>query len=374
MDWFWKKPQPPQHALVFRHGITSDTVRTTAVPAAHYLPSGQIEVDFSYDIPVSDAVQLDPQRPIYLSCDGGKSFQLSPNLPPGLVHANVQDNVGWPTLPVRLPNGTLLLASGFGWENHPCEKEDELRAQGFDVFGREQGNDGPTVAISHRAWKKTSHDNGRTWQFSEIENFPIEFAQMGFYNADGYQLFDGTYVKSGYGAFKSPAGPKQCSFLLSTRDAQTWSVVAIALDDGHGYCEPALAQAPNGDLLCLMRTHEQRDLYLTRSTDNGKTWSPPYDSGLRGSTPWMTRSTDGHLVAVFGRRYSNYFPRTGLWAAVSKDHGQTWNQFPLVDRGTESFQANGTVIPLPDGSCFAVYAYLNGEGIGSVRFHPDYHD
>jgi hypothetical protein len=364
-DWLWASPQPPQHSLVFRHNDAIN--RTTAVPSVHLLPSGQIEVDFAHDIPLSDAIQIDPQRPMYVSDDGGQTWQLSPTTPRGLVQG-CSEGIGWPTTPIQLPNGALITCGAYGWENLPEQRQAELEAQGFYTWISHPG----TVSYSHRAWKNVSRDGGKTWKCSQIHP-NRQFACMNFYNADGQQLLDGSYVKAGYGAFKSPTGPQDCCFFIQTTDAENFSAHAIAFDDGRGYCEPALAQATNGDLLCLMRTRNQRDLFLNRSTDNGKTWSTPYDSGLRGSTPWMTRSTDGYLVAVFGRRGYEYFPQTGLWAGVSKDHGHTWTQFPLVIRGAESFQANGTVIPLPDGSCIATYAFMNGEGIGATRFHPDYH-
>ena len=140
----------------------------------------------------------------------------------------------------------------------------------------------------------------------------------------------------------------------------------------HGFCEPGLAQAANGDVVTIMRTSGQRELWTTISSDSGKTWEKPWDSGLRGSTPWLLTSTDGYLVAFFGRRSFSDFPKTGVWCGVSKDNGRTWKQYPLIIRGVKLVPTQGTAAALPDGSICAVYSFAYGKAIGATRFHPDY--
>ncbi len=249
---------------------------------------------------------------------------------------------------------------------------DRLKAEGCYVFDEDQGNALGVASVSRRAWRGLSHDNGRTWDIQEIQ-FPHFVPHLCLYSFEGLLLDDGAYMAPGYGLLKErlPIGWVS-SHVMRTRDCgRTWDLPMMAEGRDFDFGEPSITQAANGDVVTILRTTGQREIWTTFSSDGGDTWAKTWDSGLRGSTPWICTSADGLLVAVFGRRGYKYFPQTGVWCGVSRDHGRSWTQHPLLVRGSETVPANGMAMALPDGSIYVVYGFLEGKAVGGTRFHPD---
>jgi hypothetical protein len=88
-----------------------------------------------------------------------------------------------------------------------------------------------------------------------------------------------------------------------------------------GPCEADLARAANGDILCAMRSGGQpgassSPCYLSRSADEGQTWSKPQAILKDGVWPNLCLMQNGIIVCVTGR--------PGNWLVFSKDDGHTW--------------------------------------------------
>ncbi|MEJ2616372.1 MAG: sialidase family protein [Ignavibacteriaceae bacterium] len=92
-----------------------------------------------------------------------------------------------------------------------------------------------------------------------------------------------------------------------------------------GFREADLVQAKNGDLLCLMRTGGRNGelvnlfptpLYCSKSTDKGKSWSPPEQIADRGVCPNAVTLENGIIVCTYSR--------PGNWLIFSDDNGSTW--------------------------------------------------
>lgn len=154
--------------------------------------------------------------------------------------------------------------------------------------------------------------------------------------------------------------------------------------------EHSITQAPNGDIVSVIRRGPQVELWSALSSDDGRTWSEPFDTGLRGSTPAVVTTTDGLVVAVYSRRICSReregawgFPRTGMYACVSRDNGRTWDkgrQVAIFDNDWKYVDGYPTATPMPDGSVYTVFVavYLEDESkvedavpaVYGVRFHP----
>jgi hypothetical protein len=120
-----------------------------------------------------------------------------------------------------------------------------------------------------------------------------------------------------------------------------WTVVPAQTQEG--FTEPDLAVAPNGDVICVMRTgsgatfgpHGEdvrmpdengrfygaltifpTPLYASRSSDGGKTWTPPASIADRGCCPSLVTLKNGVMVCVYNR--------PGVWLIFSDDSGKTW--------------------------------------------------
>ena len=93
-----------------------------------------------------------------------------------------------------------------------------------------------------------------------------------------------------------------------------------------GFREADLVQAPNGDLLCMMRSGGRNPvpgtnlfptpLYCSRSTDGGYSWTPPKQIADRGVCPNLVTMNNGIIVCTYSR--------PGNWLIFSDDNGLSW--------------------------------------------------
>jgi len=178
-------------------------------------------------------------------------------------------------------------------------------------------------------------------------------------------LRDGSILAAMYGYFKTDtvlceAFPKEWklykyrTFVLRSRDrGKTWDYLAtVAYDPSIGiesFCEADLLDLPNGEILCFMRTGGSRGkhtpLHLSRSNDDGKTWSKPVPIADRGVWPNACRMQNGVLVCTYGR--------PGNWLAFSLDEGKTWaGHFRFYTGLTSSYNSIEEVEP---GKLLVVY-------------------
>ena len=163
------------------------------------------------------------------------------------------------------------------------------------------------------------------------------------------ELPDGRLLATMYGHFegddvpiphvKSRPGFNKYRTILSESKNQgaSWSLVAtIAYDPSVGqesFCEPALTQLPNGELLCIMRTgYTHHPMYTSRSSDSGRTWSKPVSTGLTGVDPRLITLDNGLIACVYGvKEYDRN--RRERRIMFSRDAGRTWSHNTLVFAG-----------------------------------------
>jgi hypothetical protein len=141
-------------------------------------------------------------------------------------------------------------------------------------------------------------------------------------------LSDGSLLASVRGRFSSDR--KTRTFVVRSTDrGKTWryrSTVAFDLTESdryriQGFSEPDLLVLPSGELLCFMRTGGTYDgrftpLYLSRSIDDGRTWSVADPIADRGVMPKGCAMSNGVLAVIYGR--------PGDWLAFSLDEGHSW--------------------------------------------------
>jgi hypothetical protein len=108
--------------------------------------------------------------------------------------------------------------------------------------------------------------------------------------------------------------------------ASTSGNMRVAAITQEGFNEADLVVAPNGDILCLMRSGGRistptapiyaTPLYQARSKDQGETWSDPVQIAPLGVNPNAIALENGVLVASYSR--------PGAWIMFSTDDGLTW--------------------------------------------------
>ena len=218
-----------------------------------------------------------------------------------------------------------------------------------------------------------SRDGGRSWETRDVD-LPTRMPHIAQYG-ERMVLHDGTFIVPAWGRFDLNREPKYVSSLvLRTADAgDTWHIATVAKALDFDFNETAIAEAANGDLVAVIRTTQQRELWTAVSTDGGGTWSEPRDSGMRGSTPWAVTTPDGLVVAVYIRRSRNDFSHTGAVACVSRDNGHTWesgHELLIHDCGSTTVDGYPSAVALPDGSVFAVYGHPGASALTGTRFGP----
>ena len=151
-------------------------------------------------------------------------------------------------------------------------------------------------------------------RYSIYDIFPIVWW------GDMHVLRDGSAVAGIYPGYRllddGTADPKgNVFFYRSTDNGRSWTIQGRILyqpdlkadpkgNERGGYTEPAYEVLADGSLLCVMRTTDGAGIgpmYLSRSKDDGKSWSKPKAFTPNGVLPKLLRLDNGVLVLASGR-------------------------------------------------------------------------
>ena len=345
------------NVTIGKNTIPGHTILNSQLYVTH---QGEIVVVYPCSVYKSDAVVKSEETFFVLSRDVGLSWEpcKTEDVP----------GIGYSRAAVLPPDGkTRLEAFSYGWENHPESDRDQLEAKGFYIFDEKEGNTPGVLSVCHRVGMNRSRDGGVTWRTSEIK-LPRLMPDLRPHMR-GISLHDGVYLYPMYGRYDIKNEKYVSSLVLRTPDGgDTWDIHTIANGmNGYpgaaatGFNETSLVEAPNGDVVAVMRTLDQIELWTAISKDGGKTWSDPRDSGMRGSVPFCVRTSDGYLVCIHGRREKRIFPDgTGMYAGISNDNGKTWRNICLEDCGVQFVDSYAQAVALADGKVFTVYTAPRG--------------
>jgi len=148
--------------------------------------------------------------------------------------------------------------------------------------------------------------------------------------------------------------------LQSTDRGRTWRLRGyVAYHPTIMYGEPFLAYAPNGDLLCTLRTTGEAGntpMYIARSRDHGRTWSAPEQMDTLGVFPAIAVLGCGVTAVSFGR--------PGMWMRFSDDPAcRAWGErVTLVEPGEKDYENTcgySSIEPLDDRRFLIAYTDFN---------------
>ena len=189
------------------------------------------------------------------------------------------------------------------------------------------------------------------------------------------------------GAFDTADYFSQGCIRFSADEGRTWSK-ELNVPQWHGVNETVLCRAKNGDLVAAGRTDNPKEflgrvndqysgLATSVSRDNGFTWTELNHLYFWGRHhPHIILLPGGELVLTYVVRNGytddpDGYPRFGIEAVISKDHGQTWDLDHKYILASYSAQIKGTwwgstqstsSVLLPDGSLLTAF----GTGIRNL--------
>ncbi|MFB6720705.1 sialidase family protein [Kribbella sp. NPDC056345] len=214
---------------------------------------------------------------------------------------------------------------------------------------------------------KISHDGGKTWGPVRVGAMTTPQTMKPISSTTsrpgrtmgGFVLVhsviedpDGTMYLSAYGYYDGDTRYRQL-ILRSTDSGLNWStqgtVAYNGTQPGEGFCEAGIQRVADGSLLAVMRTGWYLNMYVARSTDNGRTWTTP--TVLKSSNGVPTIGVYPSLVLMPDNRLVLYYGRPGQSVMISDDgSGHTWSPPTYIDYRNS---ANGSLVPTAPNTLLA---------------------
>ena len=264
------------------------------------------------------------------SSDFGSSWQPGPPLPSGRV------------LPLR--NKTYHLQKT---QAHPGDGPGLFTLEWTSLASLESvTSDNPITWSKSQVrldqWTPMTADNETEIDFLSVRG-PLLELENGTLLAASYGNFKGdTIPMVGFPASKNQKWFKYRTYLLSSSDrGKNWKYLSTIAYDGktgqESFCEPALVNLGEGELLAVMRTGRFAPMFQTRSLDGGQSWQKPESTHHLGLAPQMILLENGALVCSFGwRRMKRSYghglnDESGPYPAAARDYQNRYRDDVGID-------------------------------------------
>lgn len=255
----------------------------------------------------------------------------------------------------------VAVAPGLPWNDHPWMAVSD---DGQDVY----------IGVNHRDnYQVSSHDSGATWSDPVMTNPPGDyyFALGGEVMSNGDVVFvDAAFTCCGAG---TSTGPVDVIVIRSTDGGVTWTEQTVdtsaPMPECTSYACPGyqygteVSIGRNGDGQLLIAYNAARvprggeRIYVSRSSDNGVTWSAPVrispNAGVIAAFPQVAGGAGGRFaVAWADNRFGNR--RFNTWERDSFDSG-----FSFTEEARISNLGHGAGYKHPAGYQFSYGDYFD---------------
>lgn len=221
----------------------------------------------------------------------------------------------------------------------------------------EKGNYNPKLDKPRETFVTRSVDGGKTWS----ESIPIDVSEFGWgspfgkiVTLPGGRLLMAIYGGSRRAADEKPAADHDHSYIYSSDNrGACWKFLAEIGDGKQQLNETALVRLRTGKLVAAVRSRDA-DLWLSESTDSGKSWSTCQQVAPRRAIPAdLVELEDGRLWLAVGNRIGPF----GAAGLVSDSSGRfDWAQrTTLVNDARNTDCGYPSSVLLDDGRLLTVY-------------------
>ena len=211
------------------------------------------------------------------------------------------------------------------WDLWPQSRAAKMKQEGFQVWELKVGSTPDDIYLPEGTVathapvsfvSRISRDGGTTWDNTRVFD-GTPYGHLGCMFAGATVLPDDTILVPAYGSLKSSQEKKTRVFVLrSTDHGQSFTPHFIP---GEDYNESTIVSHPSGVTVALIRSGAG-PVFVSRSKDQGKTWSQPKNTGFEGSPLHALCLQSGLIVCTYADRWNSGSFR----ATVSADGGRTW--------------------------------------------------
>ena len=211
-----------------------------------------------------------------------------------------------------------------------------------------------------------SSDGGKTW--GKLQKIDCAWGPHAEASAPITVLKDGTWITpiTGFADWSGRMYGEMCGRALTSRDeGKTWSDDAVCMDfGGKVTCfEQRMCQLESGAILCIgwnenVETGERMENHYTVSYDNGRTWSAPAPTGVRGQASSLCALGGEKFLALHAVRRDT--DRPGIYAYVVDFSERMWK---IVD---ECVVWEPVVPVMKDGKMAEIFSFLKFGQPGAI--------
>lgn len=271
--------------------------RESAFPQAVQLVNGDILCSFS----VGGGQFVHGGTAWARSRDFGRTWQVEGSLLPPTIDPPTSNFLKLS----RTHDGKIIYAYGT-----------RFRGEVIDRFGQRAGD---------TLWC-ASHDQGKSWGpvriIPPVADCPVEVSFALVVLPDGTLLAPMALLPS-----KDRLGEKVL-VKISTDGGATWPETSVVFADPQGergFWEHKFTRLPSGKLLAVTWTTHLGDYHdlpnsFALSTDQGRTWTEPRSTGIRGQTMSALALEEDRLLVLYNRRYG----RQGIVMCLVSREDHAW--------------------------------------------------
>lgn len=296
--------------VIYENPLPQLSSRQSAFPGICILPDGKILVTHK----IGEALEsVNGTTNASVSLDGGRSFSEPYELfDKSKFSVPVSDN-GKPT---TLPDGRVAILGYLFYRNDPSLPVGNPKTGGL---------------LPDDVYISFSDDGGKT--FGDMQLIKTSFGSSVEASAPLTVLLDGSIATpiTGFANWDGVREHRNCGRLLRSYDGgKTFedSVVCTAFPGDNVTCyEQRMCQTKNGTIAVIswnenLKTGERMNNHVTISTDNGRSFSPPIDTGIHGQASSIIALDGDRVMTIHAMRRDTAEP--GIYAARADLSGGKW--------------------------------------------------